>query len=200
MRRVHVAGGHLVQQRVGVLVQPERRLPLDRGVQRGAEGEHVRGGRRLLPAGHLGGQEGRRAGDQPGAGELHLVDRAGDAEVGQLDQAVVGDEHVARLDVAVHDTRGVRGGQPVGDLAPDLRDLARRQRALSPSMPASDWDGRYSITSHGRSSCTTTSNMLITCGCCSRAPIRPSRRIRCRDSSSASPPAAVGGSAAAAAP
>ena len=52
------------------------------------------------------------------------------------------------------------------------------------------------MTSHGRSSCTTTSNMLITCGCCRRAPIRPSRMSRCRDSSSASPPAAVGGSAA----
>ena len=52
------------------------------------------------------------------------------------------------------------------------------------------------MTSHGRSSCTTTSNMLITCGCCRRAPIRPSRMSRWRDSSSASSPAAVGGSAA----
>ena len=60
LRRPHRAGGHLVQQRVGVLVQPERRLPLDRRVQRGAEREHVRGGRRVLAAGHLGGQE-RRA-------------------------------------------------------------------------------------------------------------------------------------------
>jgi hypothetical protein len=61
-----------------------------------------------------------------------VVDGAGDPEVGELDPTVVGDQHVARLDVAVGDACDVRGGQPVGHLAPDLGDLLGRQRALLP--------------------------------------------------------------------
>ena len=57
---------------------------------------------------------------------------------------------------------------------------------------ASDSEGKYSMTSHGRSSWITTSNMLITWGWCSRAPIRPSRRMRRRDSSSSGPLSPVG--------
>ena len=36
-----------------------------------------------------------------GLGQRHLVGQAGDAEVGDLDAAVRGDQQVARLDVAV---------------------------------------------------------------------------------------------------
>ena len=80
---------------------------------------------------------------------------------------------------------------PSATCCPMAATSAGGSRPRSPSAPASDRDGRYSITSQGRSSCTTTSNMLITCGWRSRAPIRPSRRIRCRDSSSASASPAV---------
>jgi hypothetical protein len=54
----------------------------------------------------------------------------GDAEVGQHDAAVVGQQHVGRLDVAVQHPgplRGVQGGQ---QFQADARDAAGRERAV----------------------------------------------------------------------
>ena len=106
---------------------------LDRRVEGGAEREHVRGGGRRPARGPPRGQERRGAGDQAGAGQLHLVDGPGDAEVGELDQPVVGDEHVARLHIAVHHPGRVRRGQPVGHLA--ARSSAASPRQHGPCSP-----------------------------------------------------------------
>ena len=56
----------------------------------------------------------------------HAVDaleQLGQAEVGQLGVAVLRDEDVVRLDVAVDDARSVRGGQAVGDADQEFDDL-----------------------------------------------------------------------------
>ncbi len=71
----------------------------------------------------LGRQVLHRAHDLAGGGQRHLVRDAGDAEVGDLDAAVRGDEEVARLDVAVHETGGVRGLQCRGRLRDDVERL-----------------------------------------------------------------------------
>ena len=72
----------------------------------------------------------RAALGQAGVRALH----ARDAEVAEID-VVAGDEHVRGLDVAVHEPRGVRGVEPVGDLGDDRRGprgleapVAREQR------------------------------------------------------------------------
>ena len=132
LRRVRGLGGDLVQQRVGVVVQPERRHALHGGVERGAEREHVGRGGRGAALRDLRGEERRGARDQSGAGELHVVDRTGHSEVGELDPAVGADEDVARLDVAVHHARGMRRGQPVGHVATDRGNLHRQERPLRP--------------------------------------------------------------------
>jgi hypothetical protein len=119
-----------VQQRKRVVVQPERRHAFDRRVQGGTEREDVRRGGRLPTLRDLGREVGRRPGDHARAGQLHLVDGTGDAEVGQLHQPVRGDQHVAGLHVAVHDTRVMGRGQPVRHLAADVRGLDGRQRPL----------------------------------------------------------------------
>ena len=64
------------------------------------------------------------------------------AEVEQLHQSAVGEEDVARRDVAMDDALVVRRGQRVGDLRGDVDDLVERQRArgragTSGSVPAS---------------------------------------------------------------
>ena len=53
----------------------------------------------------------------------------GEAEVENLDLAVFGDEEVLGLEVAVDDAFFVGGGQAVGDLGSDLKDLADGHRA-----------------------------------------------------------------------
>ena len=63
-RRLDLARGHPVQERHRVLVGAEGRPPLEHGVQRRAEGEHVGCRGRLLALGHLGGQVGGGAGDE----------------------------------------------------------------------------------------------------------------------------------------
>ena len=62
----------------------------------------------------LGGEVGDGA-DEHAAGLAGLPgadDGARQPEVGDLHHAVDADQHVLRLDVAVHDARPVRGGQP----------------------------------------------------------------------------------------
>ncbi len=52
-----------------------------------------------------------------------------DAEVGDLRQ-VAGEQHVARLDITVHDAAGVRGGEAPGDVVGDRQHLVDAQRAV----------------------------------------------------------------------
>jgi hypothetical protein len=51
---------------------------------------------------------------------------AREAEVENLDAAIFGQHDVFRLEVAVNDAGGVRGGQAVGDLRGDFEQLAGR--------------------------------------------------------------------------
>ena len=103
-------------------------------VEDGAEGEDIRPGVDLLPLGLLRGHvihgpqdeafvgqrplrpaEGHgRAGGGDGFGDP--LGQLGQAEVEDLDPAVVRDHDVRRLEVAVDDPGGVGPGQPVGDL------------------------------------------------------------------------------------
>ncbi len=78
-----------------------------------AGGVHVRAGVGLAVHDELGGEVGHRADqDAAGRGVLGLgADRAGQAEVGDLDPAVVGEEDVLRLHVAVDHPRLVCRGE-----------------------------------------------------------------------------------------
>ena len=60
---------------------------------------------------------------RPGADAVH----AGDSEVEDLRAAIVGQKDVLRLDVAVNDSHGVRGAEPVRNLRCDLRGARRRE-------------------------------------------------------------------------
>ena len=64
----------------------------------------------------LGRDVGRRAHHLAGLREGHPLGGAGDAEVGDLDPAVGGDEEVRGLDVAVDDAGGVRHAEGLGRL------------------------------------------------------------------------------------
>ena len=69
-----------------------------------------------------------------GAGELRAVLGADDAEVQQLDAdlaVVLGEEHVAGLEVAVDEAGAVDRGHAPGDLGAPLADVAPRHGALS---------------------------------------------------------------------
>ena len=64
-------------------------------------------------------------------GQFFIGGRAGDAEVHQVGEVVVGDQDVRWLDVAVHDTGGVGGVQRRGDLEDDRHRAWRGQGAES---------------------------------------------------------------------
>ena len=129
LRRVELAGRDLVEQGDRVGVGAERGPALHRGVQRGAEGEDVGGEAGVGAAGHLRRQVGGGAVHQAGRGERRVAERVGDPEVADQRRAVVGDEDVAGLDVAVHDAELVGGGERRGDLPADPRRLGHAQRA-----------------------------------------------------------------------
>ena len=80
-----------------------------------------------------------------GAGEPRRAERAvavqspGQTEVGEVGVAVVGDQHVARLDVAVDEAAGVRSVEGGGDLVDD------RQRPAGSSRPSTSSVARRSV-------------------------------------------------------
>ena len=83
---------------------------------------------RLAP-GLLGGHVLRRAGDDAALRQAGVVDRAGQAEVGDLDPLdAVLQQDVGRLDVAVDQPLGVGRGQPGGRLHADPQDRREVQR------------------------------------------------------------------------
>ena len=87
------------------------------------------GGRRdVLAADHLGRQVARRAHDQPGHREPDVVGHVGDAEVDEH-RVAVDEQHVARLDVAVHDPGRVDGVERLGQTGRDPVQVGRRQQA-----------------------------------------------------------------------
>ena len=68
----------------------------------------------------------------PGRGQRGGVGDPGDAEVHQLGArlAVLGDDDVLRLDVAVDDAAGVGVVERLAEVGADLADLAVAERAL----------------------------------------------------------------------
>jgi len=88
-------------------------------------GARVRGARRD----HLRGEVGDRSEDGTGRGRRRLGHGPGEAEVGDLDAAVRGDEHVLRLDVAVHQTRRVGRSEGVEHSLEHVERLAEGERA-----------------------------------------------------------------------
>ena len=63
--------------------------------------------------------------------ERRLGAGAREAEVGEEGVVAVADEHVVRLDVAVHEADGVRGVERVGDLAEQVERAPRVERAVA---------------------------------------------------------------------
>ena len=62
-------------------------------------------------------------------------DELGQAEVEDLHEAVLGDHHVFRLQIAMDDSLLVRGGEAVGDLRGDVQDAAVRRRPAAQQRP-----------------------------------------------------------------
>ncbi len=117
------ARGHLVEHRaerelVGAEVDRLRPRLLRRHVAHGAED----GARHRARVDRRRGRLVLR--EASGAGQLR------DPEVEDLREAVGGDHHVRGLQVAMHDPRGVRLREPLGELRREVEDPARRQRPL----------------------------------------------------------------------
>ena len=126
--RIRDGAGQARQRDRGGTVALPRPVADEHLVQDDAQAVDVRGGRGRLAARLLRAEVVDRPERRPGQGHLRLGDGPGDPEVGDLDLAVLGDEHVAGLDVAMDDAAGVRGRESASDAGPDARDLARRQR------------------------------------------------------------------------
>ena len=83
----------------------------------------------------LGSHVARAAHAQRGAADGGAVQRAGDAEVGEVGDPALGplradEQHVGRLHVAVHERLGVRGVERVGHLGDHVHGARRRQRTV----------------------------------------------------------------------
>jgi len=129
-RRLGIVGDDRGNRRSGAAVVLERALALYRGVQGGAERPEIRGRRGQLTADSFRGTKRRGSRYHPGFGERGIIGDGRDAEVSQHRPAVPGEQHVARLHVAVQHTRGVGGRQRGEQLPAYLRYGARRQGAI----------------------------------------------------------------------
>ena len=112
-----------------LVVGPERRLAAERLVEHGPEGVDVGAGVDRAALDLLRGQVLHRAEQLRRAGQVGLVEDLGDAEVGDEDPAVVGQQDVRRLHVAVDDARLVGAREGGGDLGADVHDLDRVEPA-----------------------------------------------------------------------
>ena len=107
----------------------ERRATGDHLEEHDAERVDVAAGVDADALGLLGGEVGGRAHDRTGLGQALLgVDGPGDAEVGDLHLALVGDQHVARLHVAVDDPVLVGVAEGGGHVGADVGGPLGRQR------------------------------------------------------------------------
>ena len=105
----------------------ERPLPCRRERQDRAEAEDIAGGVGWHASGLLRGHEPGRADHPASAGEPSGIHRAGDAEVDDPG-AVSGQHDVRRLQVAVHNARGVDRLQPLGQPGGERPRLGGRHR------------------------------------------------------------------------
>ena len=118
----------------------------------------------------------------PGLGQLRVALEGGDAEVGEHGPAAVGEQHVARLHVAMQHAGRVRGGQRGQQLAAGVGGLVRRQRAVLGDDLVQRPRATSSITIHGLPSASTTSKTVTTPGM-----VEPRRRSWPRGGSAGRP-------------
>ena len=123
--------GHLFHGDVDGRVAGERQVAAEHLVQHDPHRVDVRLGADRQAAGLLRREVLGGADDRPHLGHLLGVGRPGDAEVGHLEPALVGQDHVVRLDVAVHHplaVGGVERGQRLGGVV-DRLGLGQRGAA-----------------------------------------------------------------------
>ena len=93
------------------------------------------GGRSDLLTAHLLRRQVRRgADDHAGGGDVRGVGEHGDAEVRQVRAPVGVEQHVAGLDVAVHDAVAVHVGQRVAEGRAEGDDVAERERTAADAV------------------------------------------------------------------
>ena len=99
----------LLDEQLGQVVRLVRRTPCQQLVEDSAEGVDVGGRSHRLPRGLLGREVAGRAEHGPRRGQLRSVERAGDPEVGDLQDSLCRDQQIPRLDVAVDEACLMRG-------------------------------------------------------------------------------------------
>ncbi len=123
-RREHVRTHHLPH-----IARLERRTAGEALVQQARQGVDVGGRAAAAAAEPFGGHVGARADNQSGARHIRLTAAVRDAEVDQISEVVGREQHVLRLDVAVHEAVAVRSVQRGRDLPDDRHRTRRRERA-----------------------------------------------------------------------
>jgi len=116
----------------------EGRLAGDRLVQEAAERVDVARRSRLRSLDQLGSQVVQAAEDLAFVREPSRIRRPGEPEVGQCGDAVVGEQHVRRLDVPVENPRRVQRIEPAAELRREVGDLVDPERAAPAQPPARD--------------------------------------------------------------
>ncbi len=132
--RIELAG---IARRLALVLDPdrERRVALERDapgrhlVEDDPERVEVGAGVDGLALDLLRAHVFRRPDHDPGPGDALLLERAGDAEIHDVDAAALVDHDVLRLEVAVDDAVAVGLGQAFRDLARDRHGPAGRQLA-----------------------------------------------------------------------
>ena len=98
---------------------------------------------------HVGGRADDVAGRGAQLGHLHLAERLGDPEVGDLGVPVGGQQHVLGLEVAVHDPLRGRLGEPAQHALEHARDVRQRQppdeRPQRPALEVLHRDERHAV-------------------------------------------------------
>ncbi len=122
---------HVLHRHRDLALAPERDLPGEHLVKQHAQRVQVRLAGHGLPEGLLGGDVVGRTQHAPVGGQPLLVERAGDAEVGDLAGAFFVYEHVLWFDVPVNDVAGVRGPERAGDLDGVSDGFSDRQPAAA---------------------------------------------------------------------
>ena len=126
--QVGLAGDHPVEDGGGAAAA-ERRVAGRRVGEHAAEREDVARRARLLALGLLGRHVAGGPDHHPGRGQLGALERAGDAEVDHV-RPVGRQQHVAGLEVPVHQAAAVHRAQRVGQAGREPPDGVLGQRAV----------------------------------------------------------------------